>query len=53
MIMSALRKLAGKFYNKDLASITDEKGRKMYKKMLSREELITVLYRALHRNIVD
>jgi hypothetical protein len=31
----------------------DEKGRKMYKKMLNREELITVLYRALHRNIVD
>ena len=31
----------------------DEKGRKMYKKILSREELITVLYRALHRNIVD
>ena len=31
----------------------DEKGRKMYKKMLNREELITVLYRALHRNIID
>lgn len=31
----------------------DEKGRKMYKKILTREELVTVLYRALHRNILD
>ena len=31
----------------------NEKGQKMYKKMLTREEFITVLYRALHRNIID
>ena len=31
----------------------DEKNQKMYKKHLTREEFITVLYRALHRNIVD
>lgn len=31
----------------------DDKGRKMYKKYITREELVTVLYRALHRNIVD
>ena len=28
-------------------------GNKMYKKMLTREEFIAVLYRALHRNIID
>lgn len=28
-------------------------GQKMYKKVLTREEMIAVLYRALHRNIVD
>ena len=31
----------------------DENGNKMYKKVLNREELITVLYRALHRNFID
>ena len=31
----------------------NEKGQKMYKKMLTREEFAAVLYRALHRNIVD
>ena len=31
----------------------DTNGNKMYKKMLTREEFITVLYRALHRNIID
>lgn len=31
----------------------DTNGNKMYKKLLTREELVTVLYRALHRNIVD
>ena len=31
----------------------DTSGNKMYKKMLTREEFISVLYRALHRNIVD
>lgn len=31
----------------------DTNGNKMYKKMLTREEFITVLYRALHRNILD
>lgn len=31
----------------------DTNGNKMYKKFLTREEFITVLYRALHRNIVD
>ena len=31
----------------------DGTGNKMYKKMLTREEFIAVLYRALHRNIVD
>ena len=30
----------------------NEKGQKMYKKMLTREELVTVLYRALHRYMV-
>ena len=33
--------------------VGNEKGQKMYKKLMTREELITVLYRALHRNIVD
>lgn len=31
----------------------DTNGNKMYKKVLTREELITILYRALHRNIID
>ena len=31
----------------------DTSGNKMYKKMLTREEFISVLYRALHRNIID
>lgn len=31
----------------------NESGEKMYKKPLTREEFITVLYRALHRNIID
>jgi hypothetical protein len=31
----------------------DTSGNKMYKKMLTREEFISVLYRALHRNILD
>lgn len=31
----------------------DDKGRKMYKKYMTREELVTVLYRALHRNIIN
>ena len=31
----------------------DGAGNRMYKKMLTREELIAVLYRALHRNIID
>lgn len=31
----------------------DTSGNKMYKKMLTREELIAVLYRALHRNIIE
>ena len=31
----------------------DTSGNKMYKKMLTREEFIAVLYRALHRNIID
>jgi hypothetical protein len=31
----------------------DANGQKMYKKVLTREEMIAVLYRALHRNIVD
>lgn len=31
----------------------DTNGQKMYKKVLTREELIAVLYRALHRNILD
>lgn len=31
----------------------DAKGRKLYKKFLTREEFAVVLYRALHRNIVD
>ena len=31
----------------------DDKGRKMYKKFMTREELITVLYRAFHRNIIE
>ena len=31
----------------------DTAGNKMYKKVLTREEFIAVLYRALHRNIVD
>ena len=30
----------------------NEKGQKMYKKPLTREELVTVLYRALHRYFV-
>ena len=30
----------------------DTNGNKMYKKMLTREELVAVLYRALHRNII-
>jgi hypothetical protein len=31
----------------------DTSGNKMYKKMLTREEFIAVLYRALHRNIIE
>ena len=31
----------------------DESGNKMYKKLLTREEMITVLYRAFRRNIID
>ena len=31
----------------------DTNGNKMYKKMLTREEFIAVLYRALHRNIIE
>lgn len=31
----------------------DANGNKMYKKFLTREEFAAVLYRALHRNIVD
>ena len=31
----------------------DTSGNKMYKKVLTREEFIAVLYRALHRNIID
>lgn len=31
----------------------DASGNKMYKKLLTREEFISVLYRALHRNILD
>lgn len=31
----------------------DTSGNKMYKKMLTREEFIAVLYRALHRNFID
>ena len=31
----------------------DTNGQKMYKKVLTREELVAVLYRALHRNILD
>ena len=31
----------------------DTNGNRMYKKMLTREEFISVLYRALHRNIID
>ena len=31
----------------------DENGNKMYKKLLTREEMITVLYRAFRRNIID
>ena len=31
----------------------NEQGQKMYKKILTREEFAAVLYRALHRNIVD
>lgn len=31
----------------------DTNGNKMYKKFLTREEFIAVLYRALHRNIID
>ena len=30
----------------------DETGNKMYKKLLTREEFIMVLYRALHRNFI-
>jgi N-acetylmuramoyl-L-alanine amidase CwlA len=30
----------------------DTDGKKMYKKMLTREELVTVLYRALHRHFI-
>ena len=30
----------------------DTEGKKMYKKMMTREELVTVLYRALHRYFV-
>lgn len=31
----------------------DDKGRKMYKKLMTREEFITVLYRALHRFFIN
>ena len=31
----------------------DTTGKKMYKKFLTREEFIAVLYRALHRNFID
>ena len=31
----------------------DSSGNKMYKKLISREEFIAVLYRALHRNFID
>lgn len=31
----------------------DTEGKKMYKKFITREELVAVLYRALHRNIID
>lgn len=31
----------------------DSSGNKMYKKVITREEFIAVLYRALHRNIID
>lgn len=31
----------------------DGTGNKMYKKLLNREELVSVLYRALHRNFLD
>ena len=31
----------------------DSAGNKMYKKIITREEFIAVLYRALHRNIID
>ena len=31
----------------------DSSGNKMYKKFLTREEFITVLYRALHRNFIE
>lgn len=31
----------------------DAEGKKMYKKFITREELIAVLYRAFHRNIID
>lgn len=31
----------------------DSEGKKMYKKFITREELIAVLYRAFHRNIID
>lgn len=31
----------------------DTEGKKMYKKFITREELIAVLYRAFHRNIID
>ena len=31
----------------------NEQGQKMYKKVLTREEFAAVLYRALHRNIID
>ena len=30
----------------------DTEGKKMYKKNITREELIMVLYRALHRNFI-
>ena len=33
--------------------IGDDRGKKMYRKYISREELATVLYRALHRNFLD
>mgnify|MGYP007111716423 CR=1 FL=1 len=31
----------------------DTSGNKMYKKIITREEFIAVLYRALHRNFID